>query len=307
VLFKDLGDALADHVSSAGSEVLLVAPFVKVGALEKVLAGLRPGVDLTLVTRWRLDEIAAGVSDVDAYNSVVARGGTVRLLDRLHAKFYRADDLILVGSANLTSTALGWVHGPNLETLHRIRSDGLVGLFERAALAESILVDPETAERFGNLERELRALGFHHEDVAGALSGIDVVSDSLLLLLPRDPGDLWIVYVDQDCDLVAEVQRESIGTLLRKLGVPPGLRSEQIFADAVGERLWQSQEVRELHHWLGDGRRFGEVAVWLGGKLDLDRDASTYLCQSLIRVLTRFAPRKFARDRPRHTEIFSAR
>ena len=48
---------------------------------------------------------------------VVERGGSFKLHARLHAKYYRFDDRVLVGSANMTASGLGYRHRGNLEIL----------------------------------------------------------------------------------------------------------------------------------------------------------------------------------------------
>lgn len=112
------GDRLLDHLSAARSTVLLCAPFIKAAVLERLLLAIDPAVTVEVITRWRATEVAAGVSDLEVFELVKARANTVlRLQDNLHAKIYLADDQVLMGSANLTATALGWCDRPNLELL----------------------------------------------------------------------------------------------------------------------------------------------------------------------------------------------
>ena len=112
------GDVLVGHLSGARTRVLLCAPFIKAGVLKRLLTVIPTSVTLDVVTRWRPEEIAAGVSDLEIYDLVFDRsGGSLRLLDNLHAKIYVADEAVLAGSANLTATALGWCDDPNIELL----------------------------------------------------------------------------------------------------------------------------------------------------------------------------------------------
>jgi hypothetical protein len=71
------------------------------------------------VTRWKADEVLAGVSDLEVLDELMKRGerGQLRLRADLHAKYYRFDDRVLVGSANLTARAFGWALSSNLEIL----------------------------------------------------------------------------------------------------------------------------------------------------------------------------------------------
>lgn len=117
-MHEKLGDHLVGLALQTEISALLVAPFIKVGALKRVVDALEPGIPLTVVTRWVPEELAAGVSDLEVWEAVQGRqGAMLRLLPGLHAKYFRFDDAALVGSANLTQMALGWTKQPNLELL----------------------------------------------------------------------------------------------------------------------------------------------------------------------------------------------
>ena len=60
------GDMLVEHLSGARTRVLLCAPFIKAGVLKRLLTVIPASVTLDIVTRWRPEEIAAGVSDLEA-------------------------------------------------------------------------------------------------------------------------------------------------------------------------------------------------------------------------------------------------
>ena len=104
-MYERLGEVLETICRMGSREAVLVAPFIKRGALGRLLAKLPDGVRLLCVTRWRPEEIAAGVSDPDIWLDLQQRAGaTLRLCPSLHAKYYRVDEACLLGSANLTDT-----------------------------------------------------------------------------------------------------------------------------------------------------------------------------------------------------------
>ena len=112
------GEQLEQLCRQGQQVVLLVAPFIKAATLARLLNYMQPGVELRCVTRWRPEEIAIGVSDLDVWPLLQARPNSVLWLSSaLHAKYYRADAQCLIGSANLTNAALGWSAQPNLELL----------------------------------------------------------------------------------------------------------------------------------------------------------------------------------------------
>jgi len=88
----------------------IASPFIKRGAVEKLLVGGRPS-SIHVITRFNLEEFAAGVSDLSALRLLVRAGGQVRGLKHLHAKlFLFGADCAIAGSANLTDAGLGRNH-----------------------------------------------------------------------------------------------------------------------------------------------------------------------------------------------------
>lgn len=96
---------LADAVATDHSKVRLVCPFIKKGAVERLLSGGTPG-SLRVITRFNLDDFARGVSDLAALRLLLASGATIRGVKHLHAKLYLFGNRAVVTSANLTEAAL---------------------------------------------------------------------------------------------------------------------------------------------------------------------------------------------------------
>ena len=116
------GDLLGSMCNGA-EQLLLVAPYVKADALSRILSNASPNVSLTCVTQWTLEDIAAGASDIRSWEIINELGGTFQLRPSLHAKYYRIDGTTLIGSANLTNSAMGWSPSPNLEILCQAGDD----------------------------------------------------------------------------------------------------------------------------------------------------------------------------------------
>ena len=131
-----LGDTLSRACSGA-RHLVIAAPYIKADALTKVLANVSPTASLLCITRWNPHDLAAGASDAECRILVTKRGGSFRLHPFLHAKYYRVDDVILVGSANLTASALGWSPQPNLEVLCCPGDDFDADAFQKALLQDA--------------------------------------------------------------------------------------------------------------------------------------------------------------------------
>ena len=146
------GERVKALLQTARRRVILCAPFIKAKVLRTVLSVIDPEVPASIVTRWRSAEVAAGVSDLEALEIAKSRSKTeLLLLDDLHAKLYVADEHCLVGSANLTASALGWANRNNIELLvpASIADPEIAFLLhqlERAELATSEIRDKMRAE-----------------------------------------------------------------------------------------------------------------------------------------------------------------
>ena len=99
------GQELAAAIRAYPSEVRIVCPFIKKGALKRLLSH-RPG-DVQVITRFSLADFADGVSDVEALRMLLDAGASIRGIQNLHAKLYLfGTSRAVITSANLTDTAL---------------------------------------------------------------------------------------------------------------------------------------------------------------------------------------------------------
>jgi len=109
------GKELTDALSADSSELLLISPFIKVDALERLLC-LNPG-KVRVITRFNLADFADGVSDVSALRLLLDARARVRGIRNLHAKLYLfGQSRAVITSANLTKSALDGNHEFGLVT-----------------------------------------------------------------------------------------------------------------------------------------------------------------------------------------------
>src|SRR2546421_7648773 len=92
---------LADALRIDASELRIVCPFIKAGALTRLLSP-RPR-SIQVITRFHLGDFADGVSDIVALRKLLEAGANVRGVRNLHAKLYLfGQRRAIVTSANLT-------------------------------------------------------------------------------------------------------------------------------------------------------------------------------------------------------------
>ena len=200
-------------VASGTSNVFLAAPYMKVDAVRRILRLVSPEVDLTCVSRWRPQDLVSGVSDADCRTLCMEMGGQFRIHPSLHAKYYRFDDAILVGSANLTGAGLGYVQGHNLEVLCGPSNDLDWVSLERNLLQDSRLVcDEEFAWWSGIGSFGIEASNFLPEPASPEWRP-----------RTREPDHLWIAYL-KEWDLIPGTGEQHLAELdLKDLRVPTGL------------------------------------------------------------------------------------
>ena len=86
VVDKSWGSEFEEALSFAAPELLIVSPFIKAGALDKLLKDAPEYI--RVITRFNLEEFAQEVSDTRALRRLLRRGVRVRGIRNLHAKLY---------------------------------------------------------------------------------------------------------------------------------------------------------------------------------------------------------------------------
>ena len=154
------GDYLCSFFGGAKKDALIVAPFIRSSVLAKLLASVHETVQVTVVTRWRPVDIVTGASDLGVFDLTESNSVPLFLRNDLHAKLFAADDQCLVGSANVTATALGWRSPSNLELLVPIlRSSSQVEAFLKELMTGSVRATKVHREHLQRLVEQLASSG----------------------------------------------------------------------------------------------------------------------------------------------------
>jgi hypothetical protein len=298
-LLDRLGEHLLGVVAEARREVVLCAPFAKTGVIARVLTSMDASASLKVITRWRPEEVAAGVSDTGILALVEQRGGSVLLCDRLHAKYVRSDDRVLIGSANLTATALGWTSAPNLELLVEVLSDTPEVLELEQVLGREAI--PATAELAHEVARAAALLPQTQPELETVAESDRVASAATWYPRLREPGDLFLAY-STGADRLSRASAAAATHDLAALQLPAGLQ-QPAFLALVESRLLQSPVVQALDDVLLEPRRFGFVRDTLAERLDLARDEADFAWQTLMRWLLEFLPQRYERRVTNWSEV----
>ena len=265
MITERLREMLIELAAGSTRECILVAPFMKVSVFRDIVGVLPEGTTLRVFTRWRPMEIALGVSDLEVFDVVTEREySCLRLVNRLHAKYYRGDNLRYLGSANLTSRGLGGAGVcKNMELLHRVLDeDGEE--FERLLELESWTPDSAYREAVAaaataiaeGLPKDPSDWSFHEQELEEEISVFS--NDREWIPQSRSYHALWRVYSGNTIGLIGEEIRQGRLDCIA-FGVPPGI-SENAFRFAVHSRLIQHPLVCDLLESVKHGpKRFGHM------------------------------------------------
>ena len=291
-----LGDGVTSLLGSAQHNVLIVAPFMRSETLSRLLNSIPVGTETTVVTRWRPADLFAGASDLGVYNLTESKAIPLFLRHDLHAKFFAADNMCLIGSANVTHTALGWRTPANLELLTPVdRTADHVVAFEEALFAGVVRATAEQRDRLAELIERLRGL---HTRIP------DTEDDTMGLLPPswvprvRNPDELYSVYRG-DSDFSRSVL-QTMQEELAQIGTVPGM-DEEGFRAWVASTISQTPLVGGVIQRINKEGQMNEAMLsdlLTGIGVDVKQYRAREVLEILERWLTYFLPTHYetARD-----------
>ena len=212
------------QLCSDAQNLILAAPYIKGDALTRVLADVSPIASLICITRWNLHDLAVGASDTECRTIVTERGGSFRLHPSLHAKYYRVDDMVLIGSANLTSSAMGWSRQPNLEILCRPGDDFDYAFLQGLLEGSREIGDDEFARWEAITEISTRS----NSVITGDQPQLDTWRPAT-----RDFRNLELSYQEREDEIASSDEQRAAQRDIQALRIPPDLSDEQV-------RMWAS-------------------------------------------------------------------
>ena len=223
-MYNRPGDELLSCCAGA-QHLFIAAPYIKANALTKVLDAIGEISSLTCVTRWNPHDLAVGASDTKCRTIVKEHGGAFKLHPSLHAKYYRMDDDILIGSANLTFAAMGWSAQTNTEIICRPGSDFDAQAFQQKVLNEAREISDD---EFLHWEAVAKASPPTENPVASGQPLLDTWRPAT-----RDPKNMELAYQGREDEIASFDEQRAAHRDIQALQVPPGLNSEQV-------RMWVS-------------------------------------------------------------------
>ena len=246
-MHQNLGDELLHLCAQTTDEIVLVSPFIKYEALEKIFEAIPEQVNIKCVTRWYPEEIAAGVSDLEVFDLMAKRPKACLLLHPfLHAKYFRADHKCILGSANLTKRALGWSSPTNLELMIELSFDVLeLKLFEQELLAYAFQASEALRQQIENqavrIKQENNFIFCH----ASVDNGSNDVAHDWLPLCPA-PGNIYQIYAQKNLDQILNSTLEAGKKDLSIIAAPLGF-DQTAFDKYIAAVLQQMPLIQRIY------------------------------------------------------------
>ena len=222
-MYSRPGDMLSNLCSGA-QHLVIAAPYIKADALTTILGDVSPA-SLICITRWNPHDLAVGASDTECRTIVTERGGSFRLHPSLHAKYYRIDDVVLIGSANLTRSAMGWSPQSNLEILCRPGDDFDVCAFQQYLLEGAREISDD---EFARWESITKISTQSNRTITDGQPPLDTWRPAT-----RDPRHLELAYQGREDKIASSDEQRAARRDIQALLIPPGLTDEQV-------RMWAS-------------------------------------------------------------------
>ena len=253
VTIAELDRPFEVHATNA-REAVLVAPYVKVATLEWMLSLLGEDCRIRLLTRARLQDFILGASDIECWPLIWERGGDIFVEQSLHAKYYRFDDTVFFGSANVTESALNRRVNPNLELLASHPFDESFRQTEDALFAGRIRANEDLYQRLKTLVDRYKKDKFFNE-LQKEFKQFRNQHDSRLENVPlpdhwcfqtKHTNFLWLAC--RKPESLNNQEREAAFADLRLLRIcPEDVRYKEDLQRLMAARLENWSVVRKLH------------------------------------------------------------
>ena len=207
---------------TGAERVVIAAPYMKADMLGIVLDHLSNEAEVECFTRWTPHDILVGSADTACRNVVIERGGAFYLNNRLHAKYYRFDERVLVGSANTTVAGLNYRQPGNLEILCEPGRSFDASTFENRLRTDAREVSEEELQFWLTCPVEAPTTTTIRADAIGTT--FDDWKP-----LTRFPEYLWLVYCGQEDSVANREQRRRAQIDLATLRPPRDLTIERFY------------------------------------------------------------------------------
>ena len=301
IAFSGMEQYICSAIRTCQDELLVICPFVKVRPLSRLLSELPSGIQVRLVMSWTAQNFLSGACDPEVFAYCREVGIDLRANSHIHLKVWLIDRRrLLLTSANITDSALGFTDQPN----HEFIVDAPAECDELDALGEILQSSPTVDEEIytatlswlgatQQLPQEYPVLVPQPEETELSVGSLPLCASPKVLA----------------CEYLRAISRDlSEGAIhdLKVLGVPSGLDEKGFMSYARSAFLRLPIVKAVTAHLTGRPVYFGEMKECLQ-QLDSSspkpsRQDLTPITQNLYRWLSELQPSHYSVDTPHYSE-----
>lgn len=259
---------LEERIQNNDNIILILVPFAKLGALQKLHWINSRKVKIKVVCRWRPEDIVAGVSDLEIFTFLKQTDCELYINWNIHLKLYVfASNTAFNTSGNMTLRGLGYSDSANIEVgnMVSLTTSDWTKIYD--VINSSRLVTDDIYQRFKEYSAQ-------HPPVSKPLPPIDLmpapksytISSLPATDSPKKLADFYFSHEQKDLSL--EDMRRAAHDLAI-FGIPLGLSSSE-FDKRLGDAFRKTPFVTDFIAFLKNARslRFGAVNDWIHNKCE---------------------------------------
>lgn len=308
--YLNIGKNLSNYFTNAKENIIVVAPFIKKNTMEFLLENVNHNVIVTCVTRWKPDEIVAGACDLEIWPLLKNRNKSkLFLVSNLHAKYYRVDNICMIGSANITDSALALHPKRNIELMVELPINDHLKIFEDDLFTLAVEVNDYIYENLLKTVEELKNNDCNFivlKEPMNINEYLEELHKERRFWYPslRFPQDLYKIYTNNTQELTKRTIQAGLSDLYY-LDIPTGLKKEN-FTAYIGAILSQQPLVKLIDEYVIEPRRFGAMRryirkIFINQGIEIN---ATSVWQTLMRWLLFFLPDRYGVSVLNYSEIF---
>jgi hypothetical protein len=308
LVWQPIHKAISDRAYVGDQLVWIVAPYVKLDALQRLIEAATPTASLKLVVRWHPNDLVTGVSDLEVFDYLEGMGCPLYVCPRLHMKLYVFESNVAVStSANVTLRGLGYLQEnvSNIEVGSEVTLNATDWVNLYGLVRDSRLMTSEIYERFVDYvaANPPPTPTTEAPDLLGSPKKFTLAS----LPAMDTPDELAEFYFDATTSQRnSEADRRSYQDLAT-FEIPPGL-SRTEFDESLGDSFRRSPFVVEFLEYLRaeQSLRFGAVNAWIHEKCEDVPLPYKWEIKANTHALYNWLAHYFAEvswDRPHHSQV----
>ena len=257
-------DYVAQKIRENKRLELIIAPYIKREALKQLLDECEDLSNLKVIVRWDAQDIIAGVSDIEIYEDLRAKGIPLYRHPSIHLKMLVFNqNWAFHTSGNITQSGLGLRTNPNIEVGAQIQLGTKDWIEIHKLLEQAVLIDDELYEK----AFEYKEANKSKPDPLPPLD-LESVEDKAFsrfsLPAAQSPGKLYEIYRNpnafkHDDDLLSAFIHD-----ITLYNIPYGL-SENEFLDQLGKNFKANRFTKAVSFYVKENKssRFGAMNAWI--------------------------------------------